>query len=136
MTLEPSSVLDSSALLALLRDERGADAVEEAIRLGAAMSAVNLEEVLTKLSDGGQSPESTAEAFAAAGILPGSLAIAPLDEAAARASSGLRPSTRGAGLSLGDRACLSLARDLGLPALTADRAWAALKVGVKVVCVR
>ena len=36
----------------------------------------------------------------------------------------LRESTRQAGLSLGDRACLALALSLGLPVLTAERAWA------------
>jgi ribonuclease VapC len=36
----------------------------------------------------------------------------------------LRKDTRHAGLSLGDRACLALAKSAQLAALTADRAWA------------
>jgi PIN domain nuclease of toxin-antitoxin system len=36
----------------------------------------------------------------------------------------LRALTREHGLSLADRACLALGRRLGLPVLTADRAWA------------
>jgi ribonuclease VapC len=44
--------------------------------------------------------------------------------------------TRDAGLSLADRACLALASRLGVPAVTADRAWSALDVGVEVIVVR
>ena len=44
--------------------------------------------------------------------------------------------TRSAGLSLADRACLALASRLGVPAVTADRAWTTLDVGVEIVCIR
>lgn len=44
--------------------------------------------------------------------------------------------TRGAGLSLGDRMCLSLARALDLPAYMADRTWANVSVDVKIVVIR
>lgn len=40
------------------------------------------------------------------------------------------------GLSLGDRACLALAAELGIPALTADQTWAGLDIGVKVELIR
>jgi ribonuclease VapC len=36
------------------------------------------------------------------------------------------------GLSLGDRACLALARLRNLPAVTADRAWAKLDLGIPI----
>jgi len=52
----PRSVLDASALLALLHDERGADTVADAIATGAAISVVNLAEVLTKLAEAGKDP--------------------------------------------------------------------------------
>ena len=46
-------------------------------------------------------------------------------------------STRKLGLSLGDRACLALAKRLRVPAYTADRAWAAVQVpGIVVRTVR
>jgi len=48
----------------------------------------------------------------------------------------LRLETRRAGLSLADRACLALAQRLGVPAVTADRTWAGLDVGVEVTCIR
>lgn len=43
--------------------------------------------------------------------------------------------TRQLGLSLADRACLALARQLSLPVLTADHAWAeaALELEVKLI---
>jgi ribonuclease VapC len=48
----------------------------------------------------------------------------------------LRPLTRHAGLSLGDRACLALAKQLGLPALTTDRIWEHVAIGVPVQVIR
>ena len=48
----------------------------------------------------------------------------------------LRGLTRAHGLSFGDRACLALARRLGLPALTAERAWAELDLGIPVEVLR
>ncbi len=47
----------------------------------------------------------------------------PLSVEQAQLSSALRPATRAAGLSLGDRACLALARERGLTAITAERRW-------------
>jgi PIN domain nuclease of toxin-antitoxin system len=44
--------------------------------------------------------------------------------------------TRSHGLSLGDRACLALAQSRGIPALTADRAWLGLDVGVEIRSLR
>jgi len=43
---------------------------------------------------------------------------------------------RRVGLSLGDRACLSLAHRLRLPALTADRMWSALGLDIDVRLIR
>lgn len=65
-------------------------------------------------------------------VLPAVPTAAICAEAAAR----LRPATRHAGLSLADRACLALARRLGVPAVTADRAWGDLDVGVEVRLIR
>jgi len=44
--------------------------------------------------------------------------------------------TRARSVSLADRACLALASRLGLPALTADRAWQVLDLGVEVRLIR
>ena len=50
----------------------------------------------------------------------------------------LTPLTRVAGLSLSDRACLALARRLGVPAFTAERRWASVAgtIGVEVKLIR
>lgn len=48
----------------------------------------------------------------------------------------LRPLTKAAGLSLGDRACVALALRLRQPALTADRAWDGLALGVELRQIR
>jgi PIN domain nuclease of toxin-antitoxin system len=47
-----------------------------------------------------------------------------------------RPLTGQAGLSPGDRTWLALARSLGLPVLTADRAWTSLRLGVTLRVIR
>lgn len=123
-------VLDTSALLALVFDEPGGDMVAPHIAT-ATMSAVNLSEAVSKLTDRGASfDEVTA-------IISGlSLAIAVFDVEQAWVTGALRSATRQHGLSLGDRACLALARTRGLPAMTADRTWAEVDAGVEVRVIR
>jgi PIN domain nuclease of toxin-antitoxin system len=126
------AVLDSSAVLAVILEEPGADRVE-AYLPGAKLSAVNLGEIVAKLRDLGM-PAQTAEA-----VLDGlQIDIRPHDRNDALSAGFLRPVTRAAGLSLGDRACLALAASLGLPAVTADRSWQSIAadVGVKVASIR
>lgn len=126
-------VLDASAVLAVIFSEAGADRVAGHLP-GAQISAVNAAEVMTKLVDLGM-PEDTVDA-----IFEGlQLTIVPFDIAHARASARLRTLTRLAGLSLGDRACLAVAGQLGAPALTTDRAWSRLDgaaVGVTIELLR
>jgi PIN domain nuclease of toxin-antitoxin system len=54
----------------------------------------------------------------------------------ARQTGALRPATKALGLSLGDRACLALARRERLPILTADRSWAKLDLGIPIKVMR
>ncbi len=125
-------VFDASAVLALLFEEPGAEVVRAQLRTGV-IGAANLAEVLAKLSDHGL---PAVEAVRAVTIL--GLEVAPMTEAQAGRSAELRPLTRAAGLSLGDRACLALAAELGAPALTADRSWDAVAgaAGVSVQVIR
>lgn len=123
-------VLDASALLASIKDEPGAEAVI-AVLPRAVISAVNLSEVVAKLCDYGLSEEETREAL---GVIH--LEVAAFDESLAYGAGELHRSTRRKGLSLGDRACLALAKQTGLPVLTTDRAWAGLDVGVEVRLIR
>ena len=125
-------MLDASAVLALLFEETGADVVRMRVR-GALISTVNLAEVLAKLVDKGLPIEEAVRAVEMLGM-----EAVPLSIKQAQLSSGLRPATRAAGLSLGDRACLALARDRGLQALTAERRWTdvAKDAGVDVEVIR
>jgi len=132
----PSCVLDASALLAYLNDETGAKAVEDALARGSAISAINLAEVLTKLSELGKEPAEVSEELQRRGFLGGSVTVLPLTADDAVVIANLHRMTKVHGLSLGDRACLGLARRLRVRALTADRAWSRLRIGVKVEVIR
>ena len=123
-------VLDSSAILALLNDEAGADVVAE-ILPSSVVSTVNLAEVIASLVNKGVSG-----ADAEAALLTLDCKSEPFRREEALLAGRLRESTRQAGLSLGDRACLALALSLGLPVLTADRAWRNLPLDVDVRLIR
>jgi ribonuclease VapC len=123
-------VLDASALLAVLLQERGGDKVARYLT-SAMISAVNLSEVVATAVERGLMLES---------VMPGltrlSLEVIPFDAEQAYLAASLRPATRKLGLSLGDRACLALGLKQGLPVLTADQLWAKADVGVQVEVIR
>jgi len=123
-------VIDASALLALLNAEPGADIVAEALPEGV-ISAVNLSEVVAKLCEAGMPEKAIHQA-----LQPLGLEIVPFDEQQAYQAGLLRTATQDMGVSLGDRACLSLAKMLGVVALTADRAWVGLSVGATIKVIR
>jgi ribonuclease VapC len=123
-------VLDASALLALVHGEPGADRVKAALPV-AALSSANLAEVVSKLVERRMPPAEITEL-----LQDLDLDLHPFDEALAFAAGFLRASTRNQRLSLGDRACLALARRLGASVLTADRAWQGLGLGVRVELLR
>jgi ribonuclease VapC len=125
------AVLDASALLALLNQEEGGEEVGELVVAGAAISAVNLSEVASRLGLAGMPESLIREA-----LDPLGLDAVPFDQELAYQAAELTTRTKSAGLSLGDRACLALARRLGLPAVTADRAWARLKLDVQIRVIR
>jgi len=129
-------VLDASALLAHLRDEPGADVVADAIASGAVISTVNLAEVFSRVADRGGDPAKLAAELTQRGLLDGAITVEPFTAADAIDAGRLRPLTRDAGLSLGDRACLALARRLDAPALTADTDWQGAAHGVELRPIR
>jgi PIN domain nuclease of toxin-antitoxin system len=125
-----TSVLDASAVLAHGHGEEGAEVVDEYLD-GAAISTVNWSEILRRSGERGvQGPELRA-ALRDAGVT-----FVPFVESDAETAARFWESTRRLGLSLADRACLALADRLGVPAVTADRAWTLLDLGVDVVCIR
>lgn len=123
-------VLDASALLAAMLSERGGERVAEIFDRGV-ISAVNLSEVVARLQDKGV-PDATVDGHIDTANLP----VIPFDSDLAIAAGRLRRDTRARGLSFGDRACLALGRHLGATVLTADRAWAALDLGVTIEVIR
>lgn len=117
-----SVVLDASAVLALVRDEPGADKVAPYIGR-AAISAVNLQEIIKELLLSGLDEPTTRELLDEL-----RLDVRVHDTEAAYAAAALHAQTRQHGRGLGDRSCLALAVQLGVPALTADREWKKVKV--------
>lgn len=123
-------VLDASAILAAMQAEPGA--ADVAAMLGkAAVSAVNVAEVVTKLIRIRMSESSVHEDLAEL-----RLQTLPFDQTLAYQAASLYPKTAAIGLSLGDRACLATAKQLGVPAVTTDRSWKSARVGVRVIVVR
>ena len=112
-------VLDSSAILALLNDEPGANKVE-AVLDHAIVGAANLAEVAAKLGEKGLGKEEVEEVLAVIHD------VRPMTKEQALTAGALRMPTRSMGLSLGDRACIALAMELGATAMTCDRAWTSI----------
>jgi len=112
-------VLDTSAVLALFWQEPGWERVSEVLESGDhAIGAVNLAELVTKFVDAGVPLDEIPNLIAAL-----RLNVQPFDDVIASEVGKLRVATRNLGLSLGDRACLALARQLGAIAVTCDVAW-------------
>jgi ribonuclease VapC len=126
----PEAVLDASALIALLWEEPGAEVVEPLLGQSV-VSAVNWAEVLQRYRAHGISAAGKRESVEALGI-----GVEPFTADDADVVAELWQPTRAAGLSLADRACLALARRLGLAACTADRAWAKVDVAVEITFIR
>lgn len=123
-------VLDASAILALLNAEPGWERVAAELP-SAVISAVNVSEVAGKLTDHGLSGDDVDGLLAQLG-----LDVVAFEYDQALAAGALRSIKGGHRLSLGDRACLQLARQRSEPALTADRSWSRLDAGVRVVMIR
>ena len=123
-------VLDASALLAFLQNEPGCDQVEAALP-DAVISSVNWAEVVQKSITADVDVNGMREDLEAL-----DLRIIPFSAEEAGIAAQLWQKTRQAGLSLGDRACLSTGIRLDAPVLTADKIWATLSLPVAVRCIR
>lgn len=117
-----SVVFDASAILALLRDEPGADVVARHVGDGL-ISAVNFQEVIKELLRRGVPIEAALDLLDAL-----HLDIRPHGHQEAIAAACLYLATKQYGSGLGDRTCMALAIAEGLPAITADQAWGKVEV--------
>ncbi len=126
------AVVDASALLALLLGEPGGDKVS-AILDSSAVSAVNWSEIVAYYARDGASEQEIRQL-----IDPLPVERVPFGEPLSYIAGLLIPATRAAGLSFGDRACLALARQLGVKAMTTDRPWSGIAhaAGVEVELIR
>ena len=120
------AVLDTSAILAVILAEPGAETIA-AIMPQSLVSVANEAEVITVLVRNGSPPERALEA-----VLGLDYEAVDLDAGLARRAGTLWRKVKPRGLSLGDRCCLALAEREGLPALTADQRWADLELGIEV----
>ncbi len=125
-----TAVLDASAVLALLFGEPGAETVVEHIAAGAAISTVNLAEVATVLVRNDRDPHTVLDPLRV------QVEIVPFMDADALITAELYPLVSARGLSLGDRACLALARRLDAPAVTAEHLWSGLDLDVRIDTIR
>lgn len=124
-------VLDSSAILAIVRGEPGADRALALTRERSCTSSVNVAEIVTKCVEW-QYPEAVAiNVIESCGI-----DVVALEQDHAVLAGQLRRKTSKGVLSLGDRACIATAIRLNATAVTADRVWATLDLDCPVELIR
>ena len=110
-------MIDASAILAAILGEAGGDSVFDRLDEAVA-STVNIAEVYTYAAINDLPTDAIDAFFADTGI-----EIAAFDQAQAVMAGQLASMTRKAGLSLGDRSCLALAKLRQAEVLTADHPW-------------
>lgn len=128
--MSKAAILDASALLAVLGDEPGGERVAPLLD-GAVISTVSWSEVLARYVDLDLEIAGREAEIESLGV-----SLASFTSRHAEIAAGLLSVTRKAGLSLGDRACLALALDVGGQPVTADRAWGRIDVGLDVTLIR
>jgi ribonuclease VapC len=124
-------VLDASALLTVLLQERGAEKLSVELLGVAVISAVNLAEVHSKLVLRGAKPHDAWQASVSV-----VREVVPFNAEQARAVGDLCSQTHSLGLALGDRACLALGITLNAPIYTADKSWTKVGLAARIHIIR
>ena len=117
------AILDSSALIALLKNEPYFKHLREVLPFSA-MSTVNVAEVAKYFVE----KHNIAIAVIKNAIESSLYEVIPFDSEQAYISAELITITKRYGLSIGDRACLALAITKKYPVYTADKIWANLNI--------
>lgn len=123
-------VFDASTVLAILKNETGADLAIEHAR-GAMLSSVNLIEVRSKLFE----IVSDVEAVIA-NLERLEIVIMPFTATQAKIAADLWPVVKGNDVSIADRVCLALAIDQAATLWTADKDWVTLGLALDIRLVR
>lgn len=114
-------VVDASALLAAIQNEKGGEYVKQHIDR-CVISTVNWSEVLQKLENSGGQINTIDASLSALG-----LSVIEFTKEHALLTASLWTTCKSLGLSLADRACLATALHLHTKVITADRIWKNLK---------
>ena len=123
-------VLDASSVIALINREKGCEIVEKYLE-EAIISTVNFAEVISVVNR--ELFKSEADRIEGLKLITDTLPqIIDFDVNQAIISGELDSITKKYGLSLGDRACLALAKYKNIPVLTADKTWSKLNLGIKI----
>jgi len=128
--LASAAVLDASAVLAVLFNELGSDAVLPVFS-SSLVSAVSLAEVHARLLARGAD-----SGFAWRRLMDLGLEICPFDVEQAHLAGELAAPGRRITLSLGERASVALALARKATVYTADPAWKSLNLGISVEVIR
>ena len=131
------NVMDASAILAYLNQEKGEEVVEAALDAAPCwITSVNYCEVLSKLCEKGMPELEASKTVDELG-----LTMVDFDRELAVRAAALRPRTMEIGASLGDRACLALAgravpTQLTPILYTGEHSWTKIKWPFKVILIR
>lgn len=130
LTMKANYALDASAVLALINTEPGHEKVAHYLP-EACISTVNLSEVASILH--GMTVPDNEVALLLDSLVP---TVVAFDKINAYQTAWFKFATKNMGLSLGDRACIALGKIYDIPVVTADKMWAKLDIGIKIVLIR
>jgi len=127
-------VLDASSVIALINREKGCEIVEKYLE-DSIISTVNFAEVIAVVNR--ELFKTEADQIEGLKLITDTLPqIIDFDVNQAIISGEFDSITKKYGLSLGDRACLALAKYKNIPVLTADKTWSKLNLGIKIKLIR